>query len=75
MRNTMQLEQNAAAPSAITAEACPYFDIGDTCGAAISSALVGWKRKLVFCTTEDHDDCPMFISKVLREGSFRNLRQ
>jgi hypothetical protein len=74
MKNTTTIENSLAAHAAITAEACPFFDTGDICDAAISSALVGWKRKLVFCTTEDHDDCPMFISKVLREGSYRNLR-
>jgi hypothetical protein len=74
MKNAISLERETTISAVGTAEACPFFDTGDICGAAISACVIGWKRKLVFCTTDDHDDCPLFISKVLREGSFRNPR-
>ncbi len=46
---------------------CPY-NHGSVCNASISSFLVGRQRKMDCCETEEYDNCPMFLSKILRKG-------
>lgn len=45
---------------------CPYSGISDVCNAALSSLLASEKARLTFCKSEDYDNCPLFLSKVLR---------
>ena len=45
---------------------CPYSDISDVCGASLSSLLPAPNMRVNFCDTENYDDCPIFLSKVLR---------
>ncbi len=44
---------------------CPYKSI-DTCAASFSSMFIDDYRKANYCCNEDYDDCPIFLSKILR---------
>lgn len=45
---------------------CPYFGIYDVCDASISSLMPTRKLRKAFCDTENYDNCPIFLSKILR---------
>lgn len=46
---------------------CPYFDGFDTvCRASLSALPVDRRRSSVYCACEDHDDCAIYMAKVLR---------
>lgn len=45
--------------------ACPYNGI-NICMASITSLPLDKQKKANCCSTENYDDCPMFLSKVLR---------
>jgi len=47
---------------------CPYNDI-NTCMASFTSLQLDKQRKTDCCSTENYDECPMFLAKVLRMGS------
>lgn len=44
---------------------CPYHEGSGICGASISRLMVS-KEESAFCDSEDYDNCPLFLSKVLR---------
>lgn len=44
---------------------CPYKDI-EICMASISLMFIDNYKKKNYCCTEDYDDCPLFLSKILR---------
>jgi len=46
---------------------CPYNGI-DTCMASFSLMLIDNKQRETCCGTDNYDNCPMFLSKVLRRG-------
>ena len=46
---------------------CPYNGI-DTCTASLSSMLIDDEKRADCCGTENYDDCPIFLSKILRKG-------
>jgi hypothetical protein len=53
----------------VTQTSCPYEDIvTDICRASVSSMNLGLVADLKFCTGEDYDGCPIFLSKILRKG-------
>jgi hypothetical protein len=46
---------------------CPYFDgFGGTCGASFSAMPVDRRRRNGYCASDDHDDCAIYLSKMLR---------
>lgn len=45
---------------------CPYFDASDVCNASLSSLLPSPTMRVNFCNSEDYDNCPIFLAKVLR---------
>ncbi len=48
-------------------ETCPFYSRGSsTCLASISMMRVSVLTALAKCAGEDHDECPLFLSKVLR---------
>jgi hypothetical protein len=47
--------------------ACPYNGI-NTCMASITSFPLDEQKKANCCSTENYDDCPMFLAKILRKG-------
>jgi hypothetical protein len=46
---------------------CPYDGI-NTCMASLSSMLIDNEKRAGCCGTENYDDCPIFLSKVLRKA-------
>jgi hypothetical protein len=46
--------------------ACPYNGI-DVCMASFSAMVIDKYQSEKCCSTEDFDDCPIFLSKVLRK--------
>ena len=56
MKKALQLEQD-----------CPFYSGGSSiCLASISMMSVSVLTALAKCASEDHDDCPFFLSKILR---------
>jgi hypothetical protein len=47
--------------------ACPYNDI-NTCMASITSLRLDEQKRANCCSTENYDDCPIYLSKILRKG-------
>ncbi|HMK56045.1 MAG TPA: hypothetical protein VK448_05350 [Dissulfurispiraceae bacterium] len=46
---------------------CPYHDIASNiCTASISSITVDEVRHAGYCSDDNFDDCPIFLSKSLR---------
>jgi hypothetical protein len=46
---------------------CPYRNIEtERCMAAISTMSLGPMTRLTYCDTENFDNCPVFLAKVLR---------
>jgi hypothetical protein len=46
---------------------CPYNGI-NTCMASLSAMLIDDEKRADCCSTENHDECPIFLSKILRKG-------
>jgi len=47
--------------------ACPYNGV-TVCLASLSSMKIDTRRRSQYCVTENFDDCPIFLSKVLRRS-------
>ena len=46
---------------------CPEVSVGDyTCGASLFSLSIDARRYESYCGHDNHDDCPMYLSKSLR---------
>ncbi len=45
---------------------CTYANAVDICMASINLIAVTQHLKTDFCRTENYDNCPIFLSKVLR---------
>ena len=56
------------AASSVGSGCCPFFEQGCTCSASFSSFVIDRRRALNYCSCEDHDLCPLFLSKVLRSS-------
>jgi hypothetical protein len=46
---------------------CPYNG-SITCTASLSAMLIDEKMHADCCGTENYDDCPIFLAKVLRKA-------
>jgi len=46
---------------------CPFDGI-TTCLASLSSMTLDTKKRKICCGTENFDECPIFLAKVLRLG-------
>lgn len=47
---------------------CPFEDrASNTCSASLSGFYVSAERRLSFCSTENYDACPFFLSRVIRK--------
>ena len=47
--------------------ACPYGGV-DICMASFSSMVIDNHKRKNCCRTDNYDDCPIFLSKLLRKG-------
>lgn len=47
---------------------CPFYSPKENvCAASISSMSIDIWRKADYCASDNHADCPMFLSKLLRK--------
>jgi hypothetical protein len=63
----MALTELNKSVTAIYETGCPYNGI-KTCMASLSSMLIDDEKRAGCCGTENYDDCPIFLSKVLRKS-------
>lgn len=47
--------------------ACPYNGV-NVCMASFSSMVIDTYQRESCCSTDDYDNCPIFLSKVLRKS-------
>ena len=45
---------------------CPYLGKTAACKASLSTLIPTANARETFCNNEDYDDCPIFLSKLLR---------
>jgi hypothetical protein len=46
---------------------CPYDCSGtDICAASLSSMTINSGSRQIYCSTENYDNCPVFLAKMLR---------
>lgn len=46
---------------------CPYeCTATDKCAASLSSMTISLGSRLIYCSTENYDNCPVFLAKSLR---------
>jgi len=50
---------------------CPYHGIDARCRAAASGLAPDRRRVRNYCTCEDYDLCPLYLSKLLRSSRAR----
>lgn len=49
---------------------CPYVPTKkDYCSAAVMTVPINDRTRVHYCSSDDFDRCPLFLSKVLRRGS------
>lgn len=47
---------------------CPFEETaGNICSASLSRFSVGYARRAEYCSTENYDACPFFLSRVIRK--------
>jgi hypothetical protein len=46
---------------------CPYHDGSDICDASIGQLIPSANERITYCNTENYDNCPIFLAKVLRK--------
>jgi hypothetical protein len=52
---------------------CPHFKKRESsCGATFSNMPVQRARKRLYCLSENHDTCPLFLCQLLRNSQSRN---
>jgi len=51
------------------AMSCPFLDSSrQDCKAACLSTEISAAQQLCYCETEDYEDCPLFLSRLLRNS-------
>jgi len=53
---------------------CPYCGMTGLCNASINLLEPTARQKATLCYTEDYDDCPIFLSKILRIRSPQKVK-
>ncbi|MDA8241744.1 MAG: hypothetical protein M0Z67_15435 [Nitrospiraceae bacterium] len=47
---------------------CPFSDREkNICAASLSSMIVGPHNRKEYCFSENYDNCPMFLAKIMRK--------
>jgi len=50
---------------------CPYFnDKNGICAASLSRMAIDSNRRAGHCSTEDYDNCPIFLARTLRKRHY-----
>jgi len=48
-------------------ESCPYHDVAkNICAASLSSIAADRVRRASYCSTDNYDNCALFLAKTLR---------
>ncbi|HWR89249.1 MAG TPA: hypothetical protein VN260_03235 [Dissulfurispiraceae bacterium] len=48
-------------------QTCPYCsELTNICGASLSAMAITWKKRVLLCNSENHDNCPVYLAKCLR---------
>jgi len=51
---------------------CPFFQSSScSCGASFSGMPVRRARKRLYCFSENHDSCPLYLARMLRNSQSR----
>jgi hypothetical protein len=66
MNNLITNQEQKKLKFAVYDKACPYNGI-NVCMASFSSMAIAAKKDSC-CSTDNYDDCPIFLSKVLRKS-------
>ncbi len=46
---------------------CPYdCSVSGICAASLSSMAISSESRRIYCSTENYDNCPVFLAKSLR---------
>lgn len=46
---------------------CPYDSkVKSICSASLSSTVMGLNMRQTYCGSENYDNCPIFLAKILR---------
>ena len=51
---------------------CPYDGL-TACLASFSSMALDSRKRTQCCSTENYDNCPIFLAKILRRGEACNI--
>ena len=46
---------------------CPFND-ASVCAASFSSMEIDSQKRASYCGTDNYDNCPLFLAKILRRG-------
>ena len=47
--------------------ACPFNGVS-VCTASFSSMAIDNTKRASYCSTDNYDNCPLFLAKILRRG-------
>ncbi len=51
---------------------CPFIDEKqDICSASLSSIIIGPQNRHTRCSSENYDNCPIFLAKLLIKNKIR----
>jgi hypothetical protein len=64
----MHLQQQAPRRDVRDDLICPFSDRAtNICAASFSSMIVGPRNRKEYCFSDDYDNCPMFLAKMMRK--------
>ena len=46
---------------------CPFNGVS-VCTASLTSMAIDNQKRASYCSTDNYDNCPLFLSKILRKG-------
>ncbi len=53
---------------------CPFRDAGSmSCSASVMRLVISKRQDAAYCSTDNHDCCPVFLGKVLRTTRAKSL--
>ena len=68
MQMSQVREVNDPRSAGVHGSACPHgIGAGTLCSASIMTVVMSNYQKATYCWTENYDNCPMFLAKILRE--------
>ncbi len=49
-------------------DVCPFSETeSNICSASLSAMVIGPTKRRNYCSTDDYDNCPVFLAKILRK--------